>query len=147
MWKLLTRAFQWCILRGGQHLVEVSQNEDFLQKTAWKTAFLADTKLDQLTLEGAGTPNYKSTDIFDMNPENLGAKAFRWDITKPAGVNIVQIKIGQFHLIRHYLTTFTFGQLWEWLDYISWQCVLTFPYSKIILQVFSNFVSPGLFCH
>ena len=32
MWKPLTRAFQWCIIRGGQHLVEVSQNEAFLQK-------------------------------------------------------------------------------------------------------------------
>ena len=49
----------------------------FLQKTALKTAFLRDTKLDQVTLEGAGTPNFKSTDIFDMFPENLGAKAFR----------------------------------------------------------------------
>ena len=30
-------------------MVELSQNEDFLQKTALKTVFLADTKLDQLT--------------------------------------------------------------------------------------------------
>ena len=63
----------WIILREGQHLVEVSQNEDFLQKTAFKTAFSEDTKLDQLTLEGAGTPNFKSTDIFHMFPEILGA--------------------------------------------------------------------------
>ena len=52
-------------------MVEVSQNEDFLQKTASKTGFLRDMKQDQLTLEGAGTPNFKSTDIFDMVPENL----------------------------------------------------------------------------
>ena len=77
MRKLRSIAFQRCILRGGLPLVEVSQNEDFLQKTASKTGFLRDTKLDQLTLEGAGTPNFKSTDIFDMFPENLGAKAFR----------------------------------------------------------------------
>ena len=41
-----------------------------------KTAFWGDTNLDQVTLEGAGTPNFKITDIFDMFPENLGAKAF-----------------------------------------------------------------------
>ena len=58
-------------------MVEVSQNEDFVQKTASKTAFLGDTNLDQVTLEGAGYLNFKSTDIFDMSPENLGAKAFR----------------------------------------------------------------------
>ena len=46
-------------------------------KNALKTAFWGDTNLDQVTLEGAGTPNFKSTDIFDMFPENLGAKAFR----------------------------------------------------------------------
>ena len=58
-------------------MVELSQNEDFLQKTASKTAFLRNTKLDQLPLEGAGTPNFKSTDIFDMFTENFEAKAFR----------------------------------------------------------------------
>ena len=77
MGKLRSIAFQPCILRGGLHLVKVSQNKDFLQKTASKTAFWGDTNLDQVTLEGAGTPNFKSTDIFDMFPENLGAKAFR----------------------------------------------------------------------
>ena len=39
---------------------------------------------------GGWTPNFKSTDIFDMFPENFGAKAFRWAIGKPAGVNIVR---------------------------------------------------------
>ena len=58
-------------------MVEVSQNEDFLQKSAFKTVFFGDTNMDQVTLEEAGTPNFKSTDIFDMFPENLGAKAFR----------------------------------------------------------------------
>ena len=57
----------------GQHLVEVSQNEDFLQKTDSKTAFWGDTNLDQVALEGAGTPNLKSTEIFDMFPEKLWA--------------------------------------------------------------------------
>ena len=49
------------------------QNEDFLQKSAFKTAFFLDTNPDQLTSERAGTPNFKTTDIFDMFPENLGA--------------------------------------------------------------------------
>ena len=91
MWKLLTRAFQWCILRGGQHLVEVSQNEDFLQKTAWKTAFLRDTKSDQLTLSSHNScskpPNLKNYHIFGI----LRTSAFRWAIGKPAGVNIVRL--------------------------------------------------------
>ena len=56
-------------------MVEVSQNEDFLQKNAFKTAFFGDTNMDQVTLEGAGTPNIKTTDIFDMFPENLGLGA------------------------------------------------------------------------
>ena len=54
-------------------MVEVSQNKDFLQKSAFKTAFFGDTNIDQVTLEGAGTPNFKSIDIFYMFPENLGA--------------------------------------------------------------------------
>ena len=32
-------AFQRCIWRGGHPLVEMAENEDFLQKKAWKTAF------------------------------------------------------------------------------------------------------------
>ena len=44
MWKLMSRAFQWCILRGGQHLVEVSQNEDFLQKNCLQNSFLGGHK-------------------------------------------------------------------------------------------------------
>ena len=66
-------SFPTMYIKGGQHLVKVSQNKDFLQKTASKTDFLRDTKLDQLTLEGAGTPNFKSTDIFGMFPEKLWA--------------------------------------------------------------------------
>ena len=62
-----------CILRGGQHLVEVSQKKDFPLKCAFKKAFLGDTNLDQVTLEGAGTPNFSSTNIFDMFHEKLWA--------------------------------------------------------------------------
>ena len=37
--KLKSIAFQRCIWRGGLPLVEMAENEDFLQKKAWKTAF------------------------------------------------------------------------------------------------------------
>ena len=37
--KLRSIAFQRCIWRGGLPLVEMAENEDFLQKKAWKTAF------------------------------------------------------------------------------------------------------------
>ena len=91
MWKLSSRAFQWCILRGGQHLVEVSQNEDFLQKTASKTAFWGDTNLDQVTLSShnscSKSPNLENYHIFGI----LRTSAFRWAIGKPAGVNIVRL--------------------------------------------------------
>ena len=50
---------------------------NFLQKLPEKTAFLSITIPDHPTLEGGGTPNFKCTDIFDMFPENFGAKAFR----------------------------------------------------------------------
>ena len=54
-----------------------------------KKLFYSITIPDQLTWEGAGTPNFKSLGIFHIFPEIFGAKAFRWDIGKPAGVNIV----------------------------------------------------------
>ena len=61
--KLRSIAFQRCILRGGLPLVEVSQNEDFVQKTASKTAFLSITIPDQLTLSSHNScskpPNLK----------------------------------------------------------------------------------------
>ena len=40
---------------------------------ASKTAFVGDTNLDQVTLKRAGTPDFKSNDIFDMFPEKGGA--------------------------------------------------------------------------
>ena len=68
--KLRSIAFQRCILRGGLPLVEVSQNEDFVQKTASKTAFLRDTKSDQLTLSSHNScskpPNLKNYHIFGI---------------------------------------------------------------------------------
>ena len=43
-------SFPTMYIKGGLPLVEVSQNEDFVQKTASKTAFLSITIPDQLTL-------------------------------------------------------------------------------------------------
>ena len=31
---------------------------------------------------------------------------------------------GKLKKFWHHLTTLTFGQLWDWLDYVSWQCVI-----------------------
>ena len=91
MRKLRSIAFQRCILRGGLPLVEVSQNEDFVQKTASKTAFLGDTNLDQVTLSSHNScskpPNLENCYIFGK----LSTSAFRWAIGKPAGVNIVRL--------------------------------------------------------
>ena len=71
--KLLSIAFQPCISLGGVHMVEMGQKNDFVQILGLKTQISADTFLDHLTLEGARTPNFKSTDIFHMFPEILGA--------------------------------------------------------------------------
>ena len=60
-------AFQRCILRRGLHFV--SQNEAFLPKNASKTAFLMDTKQDQVTLERAGTP---ISNVFTCSLKSFG---------------------------------------------------------------------------
>ena len=59
------------------YICQSQSKRAFSPKNCLKIAFLGDTNLDQVTLEGAGTPNFKSTDIFDMSPESLGTKAFR----------------------------------------------------------------------
>ena len=76
-WKALMHSFPTMYNTMGSKVDGLAVRGNFLQKNALKTAFWGDTNLDQVTLEGAGTPNFKSTDIFDMFPENLGAKAFR----------------------------------------------------------------------
>ena len=89
--KLRSIAFQRCILRGGLPLVEVSQNEDFVQKTASKTAFLRDTKSDQLTLSSHNSCSKHQNHLILYIFEILRTSAFRWAIGKPAGVNIVRL--------------------------------------------------------
>ena len=59
-------AFQPCITLGGVHWVEMGQNNDFLQKSGQKTAFLSITILDHPTLDWAGTQNVKGITNFNI---------------------------------------------------------------------------------
>ena len=70
--KLRSIAFQRCTWRGGPPLVEMAENEEFLEKKAWKTAFKSIAILDQLTSERAGTPNFKSLAILGIFHEKCG---------------------------------------------------------------------------
>ena len=65
-------AFQPCITLGGVHWVEMGQRNDFPQKSGLKTPILAVMVLDQLTLEWAGTQNFKGIAISNMCFEKSG---------------------------------------------------------------------------
>ena len=60
-----------CIL-GGADVVETGQIKVFVQKGSLKQGFLADTKMDYLTSEWPGTPNFKVDANFDVFPEKYG---------------------------------------------------------------------------
>ena len=83
-------AFQRCIWRGGPPLVEMAENEGFLQKKARKTGFFSIAILDHLTSERAGTPNFKSLAILDIFHEKCGPLGFKWAMGRHAGVNVVR---------------------------------------------------------
>ena len=54
-------------------MVEMAENEDFLQKKGLKkTGFLRDTNRDQLTLERAGAKNFKNNATLDIFHEKYG---------------------------------------------------------------------------
>jgi hypothetical protein len=53
----------------------MGQNNDFLQKSGLKTPILAVMVLDQLTLEWAGTQNFKGIAISNMCFEKSGTSA------------------------------------------------------------------------
>ena len=55
-------------------MVEMAENEDFLQKKACKTGFLRDTNRDQLTLERAGARNFKKMPIWIFSMKSMGHK-------------------------------------------------------------------------
>ena len=54
-------------------LVEMGENNDFLQKSGPKTAFLSITILDHPTLDWAGTQNFKGIANFNMCFKKNGA--------------------------------------------------------------------------
>ena len=86
-------AFQPCITLGGVHWVEMGQRNDFLQKSGLKTPILAVMVLDQLTLEWAGTQNFKGIAISNMCFEKSGTSVSKWAMGKSSNFNIVRIKI------------------------------------------------------
>jgi len=53
----------------------MGQNNDFLQKSGQKTAFLSITILDHPTLDWAGTQNFKGIANFNMCFEKCGTSA------------------------------------------------------------------------
>ena len=65
-------AFQPCITLGGVYWVEMGQNNDFLQKSGQKTAFLSITILDHPTLDWAGTQNFKGIAKVNMCFKKIG---------------------------------------------------------------------------
>ena len=58
-------------------MVEMAENEGFLQKKARKTGFFSIAILDHLTSERAGTPNFKSLAILDIFHEKCGPLGFK----------------------------------------------------------------------
>ena len=77
----------------GVHWVGMGQNNDFLQKSGLKTLILAVMVLDQLTLEWAGTQNFKGIAISNMCFEKSGTSVSKWAMGKSSNFNIVRIKI------------------------------------------------------
>ena len=63
------------VMNGGVHWVKMGQNNDFLSKNGLKTPILAVMVLDQLTLEWAGTQNFKGIAISNMCFEKIGTSA------------------------------------------------------------------------
>ena len=56
-------SFPLMYIMGGGILGWSGSKKDFLQKSSEKTAFLRDTNLDHLTLEGCSTHNFKDWDL------------------------------------------------------------------------------------
>ena len=68
----------------------MGQNNDFLQKSGLKTLILAVMVLDQLTLEWAGTQNFKGIAISNMCFEKSGTSVSKWAMGKSSNFNIVR---------------------------------------------------------
>ena len=121
MRKLRSIAFQRCITLYSQKWTVWPWEAIFYQKMLHKQLFREALNPDSLTSEQSGTPNFKNLTSFNMFPENLGAKAFRWAIGKPAGIKIVRS-----------------AAAWN----ISWGG----PQEMQKLAFFASFASPRKFC-
>ena len=121
MRKLRSIAFQRCITLYSQKWTVWPWEAIFYQKMLHKQLFREALNPDSLTSEQSGTPNFKNLTSFNMFPENLGAKAFRWAIGKPAGIKIVRS-----------------AAAWN----ISWGG----PQEMQKLEFFASFASPRKFC-
>ena len=75
----------------GSKVDGLAVRDHFLSKNALKTAILADTILDHLTLERASTHNFKDWDLFRMCFGKFGTWAFRWAMGRPSRIKIVRL--------------------------------------------------------
>ena len=75
----------------GSKVDGLAVREHYLSKNALKTAILADTILDHLTLERASTHNFKDWDLFRMCFGKFGTWAFRWAMGRPSRIKIVRL--------------------------------------------------------
>ena len=75
----------------GSKVDGLAVREHYLSKNALKTAILADTILDHLTLERASTHNFKDWDLFRMCFGKFGTRAFRWAMGRPSSIKIVRL--------------------------------------------------------
>ena len=121
MRKLRSIAFQRCITLYSQKWTVWPWEAIFYQKMLHKQLLREALNPDSLTSEQSGTPNFKNLTSFNMFPENLGAKAFRWAIGKPAGIKIVRL-----------------AAAWN----ISWGG----PQEMQKSEFFASFASPRKFC-
>ena len=69
----MMHSFQMIYNTMGSKVDGLAVRDHFLSKIALKTAILADTILDHLTLERASTHNFKDYDLFHWCSEKLAA--------------------------------------------------------------------------
>ena len=75
------------------NIFEYSNIRIYSSHSGLKTLILAVMVLDQLTLEWAGTQNFKSIAISNMCFEKSGTSVSKWAMGKSSNFNIVRMKI------------------------------------------------------
>ena len=78
----------------------MGQNNDFLQKSGLKTAFLSITILDYPTSDWAGSQNFKGIANFNMCFEKYRMSASKWAMGKASDFNIVRLAATWFFFCR-----------------------------------------------